>query len=441
MAVSTRNTKRYLWIGSVREVLSNSLWFVPLLLIVGYGILAQAIVAFDGALENWVPYSFTGGATSAQDLLSTIAAAILSMSTLVLSVTIGALQLASQQFSPRVMRTFFRDRGTKVAIGMLLGTFVYSILVLRAVVPRSDSLDQFVPSVAISVGFALTLVSLGVFIFYVNHVAHAIRVVHIIESVAIETRATIGHLIGAGTVPDPATLPGGPPDVVLGNPQRPGMVTGIDNAGLVALARQHRCCIGVVPYVGDFVPFGAPLARVWFDPGHEDAPSAEQVRDHIALSRERTMGQDVAFGFRQLVDIAEKALSPGINDPTTAVQALDQIHDLLRRLAVAEYPTGYYVDEPGALRAMRPTHRWEDYLDLGLTEIRQYGAGSVQVQRRLSAVLADLSLATADAPLRAVPVDEHRKLLDRSIIAGLADPHDRALALIPDEQGLGGGPH
>jgi len=153
------------------------------------------------------------------------------------------------------------------------------------------------------------------------------------------------------------------------------------------------------------------------------------------------MGQDVAFGFRQLVDIAEKALSPGINDPTTAVQALDQIHDLLRRLAVAEYPTGYYVDEPGALRAMRPTHRWEDYLDLGLTEIRQYGAGSVQVQRRLSAVLADLSLATADAPLRAVPVDEHRKLLDRSIIAGLADPHDRALALIPDEQGLGGGPH
>ena len=185
MAVSTRNTKRYLWIGSVREVLSNSLWFVPLLLIVGYGILAQAIVAFDGALENWVPYSFTGGATSAQDLLSTIAAAILSMSTLVLSVTIVALQLASQQFSPRVMRTFFRDRGTKVAIGMLLGTFVYSILVLRAVVPRSDSLDQFVPSVAISVGFALTLVSLGVFIFYVNHVAHAIRVVHILSLIHI----------------------------------------------------------------------------------------------------------------------------------------------------------------------------------------------------------------------------------------------------------------
>ena len=121
MAVSTRNTKRYLWIGSVREVLSNSLWFVPLLLIVGYGILAQAIVAFDGALENWVPYSFTGGATSAQDLLSTIAAAILSMSTLVLSVTIVALQLASQQFSPRVMRTFFRDRGTKVAIGTQAG--------------------------------------------------------------------------------------------------------------------------------------------------------------------------------------------------------------------------------------------------------------------------------------------------------------------------------
>ena len=441
MAVSTKNTKRYLWLGSVRELLNNSLWFVPMLLIVGYGALAQGIVAFDGALEAWVPYSFTGGATSAQDLLSTIAAAILSMSTLVLSVTIVALQLASQQFSPRVMRTFFRDRGTKVAIGMLLGTFVYSILVLRSVVPRSDSLDQFVPSVAVSVAFALTLLSLGVFIFYVNHVAHAIRVVHIIESVAIETRETIVDLMVAGTVPDPATLPGGPPDVVLANPQRPGMVTGIDNAGLVALARRHRCCIGIVPYVGDFVPLGAPLARVWFDPGCDDAPSAEQVRDQIALSRERTMSQDAAFGFRQLVDIAEKALSPGINDPTTAVQALDQIHDLLRRLAVADYPTGYYVDEPGALRAMRPTHRWEDYLNLALTEVRQYGAGSIQVQRRLSAALADLQLATVDAPLRAKAVDEHRKLLDRSVITGLTDPHDRALAVIPDEQGLGGGPH
>ena len=289
--------------------------------------------------------------------------------------------------------------------------------------------------------FALTLMSLGVFIFYINHVAHSIRVVHIVEAVAIETRATLAEMIGAGTIPDPATIPAGPPDVVLGNPRRPGMVTGIDNAGLVALAKLHRCCIGIVPYVGDFVPSDAPLARIWFDPGYEDAPSAEHVRDHVALSRERTMGQDIAFGFRQLVDIAEKALSPGINDPTTAVQALDQIHDLLRRLAVVDYPTGYYLDESGALRAMRPTHHWEDYLDLALTEIRQYGAGSIQVQRRLSATLADLALATADSPLRAEPVEEHRKLLDRSVIAGLADPHDRALAIIPDEQGLGGGPH
>ena len=441
MAVTTKNRKRHLWIGSIRELLTNSLWFIPMVLVIGYGIVAQAIVAFDGVLEEWVFYSFTGGASSAQDLLSTIAAAILSMSTLVLSVTIVALQLASQQFSPRVMRTFFRDRGTKVAIGMLLGTFVYSIVVLRAVVPSTDALGQFVPSVAVSGAFLLTLVALGVFIYYINHVAHAIRVVHIIESVAIETRETIDELIGAGTIPDPTALPAGPPDVLLANPLGPGMVTDVDNAGLVELAKEHHCCIGVVPYVGDFVPSGAPLARVWFDPGHDSAPTEGAIRTNVALSRERTMGQDVAFGFRQLVDIAEKALSPGINDPTTAIQALDQIHDLLRRLATAEYPTGYYVDDAGALRAMRPTHRWEDYLDLALTEVRQYGAGSIQVQRRLSALLDDLLDATAEAPNRAVPLREHRKLLGRSVLSGFADPHDRALASIPDEQGIGGGPH
>lgn len=110
------------------------------------------------------------------------------MATLGLSITIVALQLASQQFSPRVMRTFFRDRGTKVAIGMLLGTFVYSILVLRSVVPQSEAMEAFVPSVAVSGAFLLTLISLGVFIYYVDHVAHAIRVVHIIEAVAEETR-------------------------------------------------------------------------------------------------------------------------------------------------------------------------------------------------------------------------------------------------------------
>lgn len=425
----------------MRELLTNSLWFIPMLLVIGYGLVAQAIVAFDGVLEQWVLYSFTGGASSAQDLLSTIAAAILSMSTLVLSVTIVALQLASQQFSPRVMRTFFRDRGTKVAIGMLLGTFVYSIVVLRAVVPSTDALGQFVPSVAVSGAFLLTLVALGVFIYYINHVAHAIRVVHIIESVAIETRGTMDELIGAGTIPDPTTLPAGPPDLLLENPHGPGMVTDVDNAGLVALAEGHSCCVGVVPYVGDFVPAGAPLARVWFDPAHDSAPTAEQVRNHIALSRERTMGQDVAFGFRQLVDIAEKALSPGINDPTTAVQAIDQIHDLLRRLATAEYPTGYYTDASGALRAMRPTHRWEDYLDLAFTEVRHYGAGSIQVQRRLSAMVDDLLLATEGSPDRTEPLRQHRRLLDRSVIAGLGDPHDRALAIIPDEQGIGGGPH
>ncbi|MEZ5381659.1 MAG: DUF2254 domain-containing protein [Microthrixaceae bacterium] len=437
MSLSDDNPKRYIRIGALRELLSNSLWFIPMLLVLTYGLAAELLVTHDRSMTEWVPYAFSGGPSSAQDLLSTIAAAILTMSTLVLSVTIVALQLASQQFSPRVMRAFFRDSGTKVAIGMLLGTFVYSLVVLRAVVPETATLDPFVPGAAVSVGFLLTLVALGMFIYYINHVAHSIRVVYIVDAVASETRGAIGRMMIGGSVPDPAAIPSRPPDHVVPNARNAGLVTDVDTAGLVGLARLHHCCIGVVPHVGDFVPHGAPIARVWHDPGHDDCPTASQICERLALSKERTMSQDVAFGFRQLVDIAERALSPAVNDPTTAVQAIDQIHDLLRRLVGASFPTGYYGDADGALRAFRPMHTWDDYVEVAFTEIRRYGHDSLQVHRRLRAAIADLLEVAGDDDTFTEPLIEQRRRLDRSARDGLPDSADRRLAMQGDEQGLG----
>ena len=149
------------------------------------------------------------------------------------------------------------------------------------------------------------------------------------------------------------------------------------------------------------------------------------------------MSQAVAFGFRQLVDIAERALSPAVNDPTTAVQAIDQIHDLLRRLVGAEFPTGYYCDVDGALRALRPTHNWDDYVEVAFTEIRRYGHDSLQVHRRMRAAISDLLEAAGDDDASAGPLIEQRRRLDRAARDGLSDTADRRLAMQGDEQGLG----
>lgn len=412
---------------ALSESIRNGLWFIPSVMVLGVSILGWGIAELDQHTVR-VPGSFKGNASSAQSLLSTIAASTLAMTTLVLSITIVALQLASQQFSPRVMRTFFRDSGTKVALGIFLSTTVYALLVLRIVIPKGDDRVEYLPALSVTLAFILMLCSLGAFVYYLNHVAHSIRAVSIMEAVAAETRQAIRHR-HVSDAPDPlAGWPDREPDLIICSEQPPGAIVGIDEDDLVLLATRQRVAIEIIPHVGDYLPSMVPLARVWSDDGSSPPTTAAEITRHVGLGHERTMRQDVAFGFRQLVDMAEKALSPAVNDPTTAVQAIDRIHDLLRRIAVMPDPNPVYHDPSGTPRLVIHPHDWDEIVHLALDEIRRYGAESLQVHRIVRVVLDDLEQVVIDRPERLPVLQAQRALLDRTAARVFVDPEDQARA-------------
>ena len=399
-----------LWLQSLREHLRLSLWFVPSVLTIAAALLALLLVAVDQrrAVDgSEFLFSFGGSPEGARSVLSTIAQSMLTFTGLVFTITMLVLQLASSQLSPRVMRTFLRDRGNQVVLGTFVATFVFTLLVLREVRTPIDGSDAFVPAISVWVAFALLLASIGAFVWYIDHMAHAIRASTVIANIWTETVKAIERLypervgVQAG---DTDWAPSNPPGIVLKSPKA-GVVVRVDEAALLEATAGDDRVIELCPRVGDFIPQGAPLVRLW---GAWTRDTAEEVRDGVAIDGERTMDQDAAFGFRQLVDVAVRALSPGTNDPTTAVQALDRIHDLLRRLAQREIPSPIRSLD-GRVRLILPRPTWDDYVQLGLEEIRLAGATQVQVIRRLRAILDDLATEVPD-DRRAALRGERREL-------------------------------
>jgi uncharacterized membrane protein len=373
--------------------LRGRLWFIPAIGVIAAGILAWALVAIDRSLADDVDgfFIFGGGPESARAILSTISAAMLTFTGLVFSITMLVLQLASSQLSPRVTRTFLRDRANQVVLAIFVATFVYALLVLREV--RSVDEGVFVPAIAVWWAFVLLIASVGAFIYYIDHMAQAMRVETVIEQVATETREAIERCYPepAGSQP-PVDLPvADAADIVLAG-DRPGTLQAIDRARLEAIATESLTCLEVVPVVGDFVPSGAPLVRV----RGVGAVDHEAVRAALTVGSERSMEQDPAFGLRQLVDIAVRALSPGTNDPTTAAMAVDAIHDLLRRLGQRAIPGPQRPGSDGALRLMLPGRTWEDHVRLATDEVIDYGATSSQVVAAVRSLLDDLEMTVDD---------------------------------------------
>ena len=368
------------------EVLRTGFWAVPTACVLLALLLAIGLVELDRRLDDGLgEVTFGAGPDGAREVLSAITTSMITFTGLVFSITIVVLQLTSSQFSPRVLRTFLRDRQTQLSLGVFVATFVYAVMVLRTV----DSTDgaRFVPAIATTVGVVLLLLSVGVFVAYIHHIATAIQVSSLIRAVGDETRATIERRAPGDQLLRTAQGPAGPATSVVVSPSY-GVVTAVDERALVAAARAADAVLVVRVGLGQFVPEGAPVLDVHGGP-LDDRAVARCVR----LGKDRTMEHDLTFGFRQLVDIAERALSPGTNDPTTAVQALDELHDLLRRLATRTLPDGVHRDTDDQVRLLVPAPRFEDVLTLSLEEIEQYGADSAHVQRRIDALLADLTAA------------------------------------------------
>ena len=406
------------------ERVRTSLWFVPALCVSFAVALSVAALALDRRIpqDRGAWFLFGGGPESARNLLSTIAAAMVTSISLIFTVTMVVLQLASAQYSPRVLRTFIRDRLVQSVLGVYIATFVYSLLVLASVRSEDAASATFVPALAVFVSLMLALVSLALFVRYIDHVAHAIRAVTLLTSVAEETRGTLTRMypddIGDDAEEEDVEETRLPASVMCST--RPaGVVIAVDEDRIIECAQQGDVVVKVVPLVGEFVPEGAPVFEVYGTGEVDD----EALYKCIGISRERTMHQDPAFGFRQIVDIAERALSPGVNDPTTAVQAVDQLHDLLRGLSQQKFPTRARVDDAGVVRVIAPRYGWDAYVELAFDEIRHYGEGSIQIARRLRGALEDLM--SVAPPSRRPALERQLALLDESTRRGFPDAADR----------------
>lgn len=421
----------------LRERVRTGFWFIPLMAVLTSWVVSALMHRLDLALGGDRPafLAYDGDSAQAAQVLSTIAGSTLTFTGIVFSITAVALQLGSSQFSPRALRNFLRDRGTQWALGLLVATFTYALATLRYVDPSPEGDAVATPGLSVTLALMLVVASLIGFVFFVNHLAQSIRVVSIIERVAAETRTALRETM---PLADPVPLPDAPdrpPDQVVTWERAPAVVLGYDEDDLVEIARSSDAVLRFVRQVGDYVPSHAPVVEVWRTDRAQAPIDARAVLRRIGGGVERTMAQDPMFGFRQLVDIGEKALSPAINDPTTAVQVIDRLHDLLRRIATRPEPTGAYADATGTVRLVVPLPAWRDAVELACNEIRHFGASSVQVPRRLRAMFDDLlTVTTAD---QAAVLHEQTELLDRAVDRAFEDPYDRAICRHPDHQGMG----
>jgi uncharacterized membrane protein len=395
--------------------------------------LAARLVRWADEQTRWALLNF--GLEGARTVLGALGSSLLTFIVFAFSILLLSVQMASGQLSPRVIARVFENRTTKLTINAFVFTWIFSLAAVARV-------EERVPQLSVAVAILLSIVSVGLFFFLVQDASHALRPVTLLTRVANDTRAVI-----EAVYPQPFSSDRGEQAApqwrsdrtarTIAYPNRSGVVLALDVAGLVAVATRANCVIEVLPMVGDFLATGEDVCRLYGDAA--ETVDATALRRYIALGPERTLTQDPIFGFRIIVDIAAKALSPAINDPTTAVLAIDQLHHLLHLLGQKQLDTGIFRDAAGDVRLVGRTPDWNDFVTLAATEIRLFAGLSPQVTRRLQAMFQ--RLLQSIPPQRAGEIREQMVMLRRTIDATYADPHDRALAICADLQGFGSRPY
>lgn len=391
-------------LSGLREYLRTSLWLLPALFVVATLALGTVLAHLQPSAGTALqPFVFGGTAAGARDLLAALAGAMITVTGLTFSLTVIALQMAAGQYSPRVLRGFLADRGVQLVLSWLIGTFAYCVAVLRVIRESTDGADEVLPDVAVTVGVVLTLGALGMLVYFLHHLTRMLRVETILREIAEDTCAAVD-----ATFPEPLdeadVMPPIPEPRTHGHrvrAKRSGYLQAVERRGLVANAEKGDLVVRLRPAVGSHVTVGTTLGWVWKRDGapvtdadadaDPDADLDRLVHDRVQLGTERTMRQDVAFGVRQLVDIAVKALSTGMNDPSTAVEALAQLSTVLCRLATRRLGSVVAADDAGQVRLVLPRPDFPDYLHLLVDQIMRYGGGEPAVVLAVLGALADVA--------------------------------------------------
>lgn len=422
-----RRPARRVWDSRVRD----SLWFVPALYVLAALALSVGLVRWDEAdpIELTRPVN----SSSATAALSALGSGMLAFTGFVTSVILMVVQFGTGEFSPRFVTWFRRDRTLKFALSTFSATFLFA-LVSTVQVGRGTA--AFVPSRTLLAALLLTLLSIAMFFVLIDRTSTGLRVASVVQEVDAEARQVFDAVYSAsaseaaGAEQTARSLNGLTPVQTVRQGLVGSVVVALDRIGIAKLAVRYHAVIELVPAVGDHVRVGGILFNIY---GPRRLPE-RRLRRGVVLGDERTLDDDPAFAIRMLVDVAVKALSPAVNDPTTAVQSLDRIEDLLRYAAPKHLSIGIVCDGHGKVRLVYPTPTWEDLVELALDEIRAFGAGQYQIARRLRALLDAL---IADVPERRRPaLVEQRRLLDDAVSSGIPQGQ-RAGAPVPDRQGIG----
>lgn len=413
----------------------TSFWFLPAVMAGGAMVLALATVSFDKQATDWLTLNwgwiFTGGAEGASSLLGSIAGSMITIAGVVFSMTLVALSLASSQLGPRLLYNFMRDTTTQIALGTFVATFLYCLLVLRTI-RRADEI-VFVPHMSVTLGVLLAVVSVGVLIYFIHHVSVSIQANEIVARVGTELIEGIERLfpenIGLGAPriaaepPNASFLDTFEGEALPIESPGDGYLQFVDGEALMSLAIKEDIVIRLERRPGQYVVATRPLALVW--PGNRvNDQLIDLVNSAFALGNQRTSGQDVEFAVNQLVEIAIRALSPGVNDPFTAMTCVDRLGSALCRLAQRDMPSPYRHDNQEHLRIIVPIFTFMDVTDAAFNQIRQYGSSSSAVTTRLLETIAVVA-GFVHRPEDRAGLLRHAKMIARGANKVLFEDEDR----------------
>jgi len=435
--------------------LRSSFWFMPSLIVMGSIGFAVVLIGADSIVsDRWLaqwPRLFGAGAQGARDMMSTIAGSMMTVVGVTFSMILVVLALASSQYTSRILRNFMRSRITQVVLGIFAGIFTYCLIVLRTI---RDGVDAFVPNLAVFFGFVMALGGVGALMFFIHHIASSIQASSIIASVAQETIAAIDRLFPEklGQEPDKDD-----DDQTLlslaglnwrGVPSREsGYIQGVDNAGLLRLAKDKKTIVRMEYGIGDFVVQNTTLVSLSL----EEEPDQETItalQETFNISPYRSVEQDADFGIRQIVDVALKALSPGINDTTTAVTCVDYLSTILARLAPRQIPSSHRYEE-GELRVIAKEAGFESLLAEAFDQIRSNANGDLAIMLRMLGALQIIAGLTARPERRQALRDQVQwiaELAERTLesahdcaridarLASVREAFEAELALRPGEK-------
>lgn len=424
------------------EELRASYWFIPAIMCVGAAVLAVGITEIDRRVAaEWidaVQWLFPNKPEGARAVLSTIAGSMITVAATTFSITIASVTFASGQFGPRLLNNFLRDRGNQVALGTFIATFLYCLLVLRTVrsadegtVESGEALGAFIPNLAILLGLMLAVFSIGVLIFFFHHVPRSILISNVVANIGGDLDRKMEDLfpqaIGepasevARREPEPEWM-----HAAFVQAEKAGYLESIDEAGLVETARTWDATFRLAYRPGDFVSAGQPL--VWVVPAAVAEQMTDKVQDAFVWGNQRTPLQDIVFLFNELIEIAARALSPGINDPFTAMTCLDWLGNALVGLQNRTFPEAHRYDADGHLRVVTEPYTFAGFADIVFGRLRQYFAADRTAALHMLKVIADVGAGTEDPERRNV-LAQHAGRLYAACTALIVIEEDRTALL------------